>query len=152
MSDVARLRLKQLILWSITVAGLACGGDGGTDVQLPPLRITTVTSGVEIDPDGFSISIDGQAAQTIGVNTSLTIDQIADGPHTVELSDIAGNCTVGGQNPQPVSVTPGVTASIDFEVTCSAGTGSIQVATTTSITGGGAIDPDGYSIFIDGQP
>ncbi len=152
MSDVARPRFRQLILWSIPLAGLACGGDGGTDVQLPPLRITTVTSGVEVDPDGYSISIDGQAAQTIGVNTSLTINQIADGPHTVELSDIAGNCAVGGQNPQSVNVASGLTANSEFEVTCTAGTGSIQVATTTSTVGGGEIDPDGYSIAIDGQP
>ena len=152
MSVVARLHLKQLIRWGIPLAVLACGGDGGTDVQLPPLRITTVTSGVEIDPDGYNVSIDGQPAQALGVNTSLTVDQIADGTHTVALSDIAGNCAVGGQNPQSVTVTSGVTASIDFEVTCTAGTGSIQVATTTNATGGGEIDPDGYTISVDGQP
>lgn len=152
MPAVARLQLRRLILWGMPLAGLACGGDGGTDVQLPPLTITTVTIGGEIDPDGYSISIDGQAAQAIGVNTSLTVNQIGDGPHTVELSDIAGNCGVGGQNPQSVNVTAGVTASIRFEVSCTAGTGSIQVATTTSSAGGGEIDPDGYSISVDGQP
>lgn len=151
MSVVAR-QLKQMILWGVPLAGLACGGDGGTDVQPPPLRITTVTSGVEVDQDGYGVSIDGQAAQAIGVNTSLTVNQIADGAHTVGLSDVAGNCAVGGQNPQSVNVTSGVTASIDFEVTCTAGTGSIQVATTTSATGGGEVDPDGYSISVDGQP
>ncbi|MGZ8391973.1 MAG: hypothetical protein ACXWWK_03940 [Gemmatimonadales bacterium] len=145
-----RLRLRRLILWAVPLAGLACAGDGGTDVVLPPLRITTATSGAEVDPDGYSVSIDGQAAQPIGLNATLTVDQIADGQHTVELSGIAGNCAVGGQNPQTVSVASGATATIAFEISCSSATGAIQIVTTT-IAAGGDIDPDGYSLSIDGQ-
>ena len=150
MYSAAPLQLRMLLLWAAPLAGLACGG--GTDVVLPPLRIATITTGVEIDPDGYSISIDGQAAQLVGPNATLVVDGIADGQHTVELTGIAGNCAVGGQNPQSVSVTAGATASLAFEITCSSAAGSIQVTTTTSATGGGEIDPDGYSISIDGQP
>ncbi|HEY5940205.1 MAG TPA: hypothetical protein VIT87_05250 [Gemmatimonadales bacterium] len=131
------------------LVGLACGGDGSTDVVLPPLTITTTTNGTEIDSDGYGVSIDGQAVQAIGSNTSLTINQIAVGEHMVELSGIAGNCAVGGPNPQTVSVVPGATATSAFEITCSSA-GVIQIVTTTSAAGGD-IDPDGYSISIDGQ-
>ncbi|MDQ3224715.1 MAG: hypothetical protein M3Q75_14775, partial [Gemmatimonadota bacterium] len=117
MYPAAPLQLRKLLLWAAPLAGLACGG--GTDVVLPPLRIATITTGVEIDPDGYSISIDGQAAQPVGPNATLVVDGIADGQHTVELTGIAGNCAVGGQNPQSVSVTAGATASLAFEITCS---------------------------------
>ncbi|MEO8090317.1 MAG: hypothetical protein ABI703_08480, partial [Gemmatimonadales bacterium] len=151
MFDGARLHLKHLILWAVPLAGLACGGDGGTDVVLPPLTISTVTEGVETDPDGYSVSIDGQPGQAIGLNTTLTVDQIAAGEHTVELSGIAGNCAVAGPNPQTVSVTPGATATSAFMITCASAAGSIQIVTTTSAAGGGQLDPDGYGISIDGQ-
>lgn len=143
----ARLHLKHLILWAVPLAGLACGGDGGTDVVLPPLTISTVTDGVETDPDGYSVSIDGQPGQAIGLNITLTIDQIAAGQHTVELSGVAGNCAVVGPNPQTVSVTPGATATSAFAITCSAGTGSIQVVTATT---GAGTDPDGFALLLDG--
>ncbi len=149
MFHAARLHLKHLMFWALPIVGLACG-DGGTDVVLPPLRITTVTTGVEIDPDGYSVSIDGQPAQAIGLNTSLTIDELASGPHTVELAGVAGNCAVGGPNPQTVSVVQGSTATSAFQITCSPAAGAIQIVTTTSAAGG-AIDPDGYSVSVDGQ-
>lgn len=147
MSPEVRLRLKKFILWAAPLAGLACGGDGGTDVVLPSLRITTATSGVELDTDGYGVSVDGQAAQPIGPNATLTVDRLTEGQHAVELSGIAGNCAVGGDNPQTVSVAPGATASAAFVITCSAGTGSVQVVTATS---GPGTDPDGFFLLFDG--
>ncbi|MGZ5384770.1 MAG: hypothetical protein ACXWH0_12380 [Acidimicrobiia bacterium] len=149
MFPVARLHFQHLVLWAVPLVGLACAGDGSTDVVLPPLRITTATSGLEIDSDGYTVSIDGQAARAIGLNTTLTINLIATGQHTVELSGVAGNCLVGGPNPQTVSVVEGTTTTSAFEITCSSA-GAIQIVTTTSAAGGD-IDPDGYSLSIDGQ-
>ncbi|MBA3445640.1 MAG: hypothetical protein H0T58_12420, partial [Gemmatimonadales bacterium] len=147
MTPALCLHLKKLILWAAPLAGLACGGEGGTDVVLPSLRITTTTSGVEIDPDGYSVSIDGQAAQPIGVDATVTVDRLAEGQHTVELSGIAANCAVGGDNPQSADVAPGATASVGFVVTCSPQTGSVEVSTATN---GPGTDPDGYSLLLDG--
>ncbi|MEA2724481.1 MAG: hypothetical protein QOH59_2252 [Gemmatimonadales bacterium] len=147
MFPVARLHPKHVVLWAVPLAGLACGGDGSTDVVLPPLTIITATNGAEIDPDGYSISVDGQAVQAIGSNTSLTINLVPVGEHTVELSGIAGNCVVSGPNPQTVSVVSGATATSAFEITCSAGIGSIQVATATT---GAGTDPDGFALLLDG--
>lgn len=149
MFPVARLRLKHLVLWAVPLVSLACGEDGSTDVVLPLLTITTVTNGTEIDSDGYSVSIDGQAVQAIGSNTALTINQIAAGQHTVELSGIAANCAVGGPNPQTVSVVQGTTATSAFEITCSS-EGALQIVITTSAAGGD-IDSDGYGLSIDGQ-
>ncbi|HJR15718.1 MAG TPA: hypothetical protein VJ808_02610, partial [Gemmatimonadales bacterium] len=147
MSPAGRLHLGQLILWAAPLLVLACGGEGGTDVILPTLRITTATSGVELDPDGYTVSIDGQTARSTGTNSTLTAEELAEGQHTVELLGIAGNCTVAGENPRAVSVTAGETATLAFVITCSPSMGSVMVATTTS---GVAIDADGYALSLDG--
>jgi hypothetical protein len=150
MSPVVRLHLKKLILWAAPLAGLACGGDGGTDVVLPSLRVTTATTGVELDPDGYAVSVDGHVPQPIGSNATSTVDRLAEGQHTVELSGISGNCAVGGENPRSVGVTPGATTTVAFTITCSpvgGSVGSIQVVTTTI---GSGTDPDGFALLLDG--
>ncbi len=146
MFPAARLHLKKLILWAAPLAGLACGGDGGTNIVLPALSITTATSGVEIDPDGYSVSIDGQAGQPMASNATLTVERLAEGQHTVELADLAPNCSAL-DNPRTVTVSTGVTATAAFAVTCGASSGTIAVTTTTSGTGS---DPDGFSLTLDG--
>ena len=148
MSPEDRRRVNRLILWAAPLLALACGGEGGTDVVLPSLRVTTATSGVEIDADGYGVSIDGRAAQPIGVNSTLTADALTDGQHSVELSGLATNCSVQGDNPQPVSVVAGATATAAFVIICGAGTGSLQVAIATTGTG---TDPDGFALVLDGS-
>ena len=148
MSPEDRRRFRRLILWAAPLLTLACGGDGGTDVVLPSLRVTTATSGVEIDADGYGVSIDGGAAQSIGVNSTLTAEALTDGQHSVELSGLATNCSVQGDNPQPVSVVAGATATAAFVIICGAGTGSLQVTTATTGTG---TDPDGFALVLDGS-
>ena len=147
MSPAVRLRLAKLILWTtILAAPLACG-EGGTDVVLPSLRITAATSGLELDPDGYTVSIDGQAPLAIGVSGTLVAEGLVDGPHTLELSGVAANCALAGDNPRSVTTTAGSTATAAFVVTCSASAGSIEIVTTTTGTG---TDPDGFGLQLDG--
>ncbi|HEX5964137.1 MAG TPA: hypothetical protein VFY42_10450, partial [Gemmatimonadales bacterium] len=146
MSPEVRPLLKRLIHWAAPLVALACGGDGGTDVVLPALRITTATSGVEVDADGYNFSIDGQAAQPISSNATFTLERLAEGQHSVELSGVAPNCAVDGENPRLVNTAAGSTATLAFVITCSPATGSVQVVTTT---GGTGTDPDGFSLLID---
>jgi Tol biopolymer transport system component len=125
-----------------------CGGDGGT---VPPgsgaLEITTSTSGVEQDGDGYSLLFDGGPGQSIGSTETVVIADIASGSHSIQLSGVAPNCTVSSDNPQPVTVAGGDTTTISFAVTCSATTGSLTI---TSATSGPATDPDGYTVAVDG--
>jgi hypothetical protein len=147
MSPAVRLRLAKLILsTTILAAPLACG-EGGTDVVLPSLRITAATSGLELDPDGYTVSIDGQAPLAIGVSGTLVAEGLADGPHTLELSGVAANCALAGDNPRSVTTTAGSTATAAFVVTCSASAGSIEIVTTTTGTG---TDSDGFGLQLDG--
>ncbi|MFL5401298.1 MAG: hypothetical protein ACJ8BF_00585 [Gemmatimonadales bacterium] len=138
--------VKQLLLWSAPLAWLGCGGGGGTDIVLPSLSITTVTTGVELDPDGYNALVDGHQAKAIGPDETVIVDQLTDGQHTVELSGLAANC-VAAENPRSVSVSTGETTTANFAISCGPTSGSIIATTTT--TGDGS-DPDGFGLTLDG--
>ncbi len=82
------------------------------------LSVTTTTTGTNVDPDGYTVTVDGTQSQAIGVNGTLNLTSLAVGDHTVELGDVAQNCTVTGLNPRTVSVPFNGTASTTFEVRC----------------------------------
>ena len=150
MYSAVRPRFKKLFLWAAPLAALACGGEGGTDIVLPSLRVTTVTTGVELDQDGYGVAIDGGSAQSIALDGTLTVDRLTEGTHTIVLSDLAANCAAQGDNPRQVSVSAGVTASAAFAIVCSPSAalpGTLQVATTTT---GPGTDPDGFALLLDG--
>src|SRR4051812_33945973 len=44
-----RFPVKTLLFWATPLLVLACGGNSGTDISLPPLTIATATTGVELD-------------------------------------------------------------------------------------------------------
>jgi hypothetical protein len=134
-----------ILLWAAALAWLGCGGAGGTDIVLPSLNVTTATSGVDLDADGYSVSVDG-TAQPIGVNATITVDRLPDGQHTVELSGMAANCSAPS-NPRTVTVSAGGTTTAAFSIACGPNGGSIAVTTATS---GAGSDPDGFALTVDG--
>src|SRR5436189_5382617 len=68
----------------------------------PPgdLTVTTSTGGSSLDPDAYTVTVDGGAGQAIGINSSVTFSGIAAGSHTVALSGVASNCSVSGGDPR----------------------------------------------------
>src|SRR5207247_5010448 len=66
----------------------------------PPgdLTVTTSTAGSSLDPDGYTVTVDGSQSQPITINTStgVTFTGLTAGSHDVVLSGVAGNCTVSG--------------------------------------------------------
>ena len=111
------------------------------------LTVTTSTSGSSLDPDGYTVTVDGGSAQAIGINASVSYSNLTAGNHTVAISGVAANCTVGGGTSRTVSVPSGATATTTFNVTCTTPTGSLTVNTSTS---GSSLDPNGYSVTVDG--
>jgi hypothetical protein len=136
---------------AVTVSAAAVGCGGGEGLTVPPtpgtLEITTSTSGAEQDADGYSVQIDGGPARTIGAAATLTVTEVTPGTHTVQLGEVAANCTISGDNPRTVSVTAGETTTVSFAVTCNPTTGSLTI---TAATTGPSPDSDGYIISIDG--
>jgi hypothetical protein len=111
------------------------------------IRITTSTSGADLDADGYAFAVNGGTTQPIGISTTASLASVAAGAHIVRLSGLAGNCSVQGTNPRSVTVAAGATAEVSFSVTCTATTGSLTITTTTT---GTSPDPDGYTVSVDG--
>jgi hypothetical protein len=114
------------------------------------LRVTTATAGSDLDPNGYSFQVDGGAGQPIGVNAAATLPNVAAGAHTVQLSGLAQNCAVQGDNPRTVTVVSGAGGDLQFAITCNStgpASGSIKITTVTS---GANPDVDGYTLSLDG--
>src|SRR5204863_5929672 len=129
--------------WLATVLAL----NPGSAPQPGNLTVNTSTTGSNLDPDGYGVSVDGGAPQAIGINGSLTFTGLTTGSHTAVLSGVAANCTVSGGTSQTVSVPSGGTATAAFTVTCSATTGNLTVSASTT---GSNLEQDGYTVTVDG--
>jgi hypothetical protein len=145
-----RQEALNLLVAAAVLAALSCGGG---DVTPPPstgtLEVTTSTSGAEQDPDGYSLRMDAGAVQAIGAAATLTTSDVTPGNHTVQLGEVAANCSVAGDNPRTVNVTAGQKTTVAFAVTCRATsptTGGIRV---TTVTTGASVDADGYTVSLD---
>jgi hypothetical protein len=130
------------------IAATACGGSdaGPTSPTTGSLEINTQTSG-ELPSGSYRYRVDGEPAQDIGTNATVSRPDLEPGSHVVQLTALPDGCTAGGDNPQAVSVEAGATTSVDFAVTCVPPVGTIQVETATS---GPA--PAGYDLVIDADP
>jgi hypothetical protein len=89
-------------------------------------RITTATTGLDIDPDGFRIAVDGSDRGTVGSNDAV-LTRMDPGNRTISLTAVASNCTLEGPSSRSVAVLDRQVASIAFEVVCTAATGVIKV-------------------------
>src|SRR5436190_16289893 len=110
------------------------------------LKVTTNTTGSDLDPDGYTVVVDGSQSKAIGINSNVTFSGLSPGDHSVQLNGIAQNCTVGS-NPRTVSITVGNTTATTFSVICAATTGTLTVSNSTT---GSNLDPDGYTVTVSG--
>src|SRR6476620_9093818 len=115
-------------------AMMTLGCDASTAPKTGAIKITISTAGasIDVDPDGYSLSIDGRLSTVIGPNDVITIGDLAPGNYLVRLEGLATNCSVTGNNPVSVDVVDGDKSAspvgVAFSVSC-IGTGSIQVTT-----------------------
>src|SRR5205085_12128033 len=98
-------------------------------------------------------AVEGAGSQPIPTNSGgsgVTFSGLAAGSHSVALSGVAPNCSVNGGTSRTVAVSAGGNASTAFSVTCTPippTTGSLTVTTSTS---GSDLDPDGYTVTVEG--
>jgi hypothetical protein len=140
-----RQRLSALLL---PLALLACDGD---DVSEPTgsLEVTSLTSGIDPDPDGYTVLLDGRGVGSIGVSGSALIADVAPGEHQVDLSGVAEHCQVEGERPRTVLITESEAVTAAFSIACGdaepPANGELEV---TVRTGGSSVDRDGYRIAL----
>lgn len=98
-----------VIGFEITCTTIAGTGD---------LEITTQTTGIDIDADGYTVVVDGTFSLTIGVNDVVTFTDLVTGSHIAELTEVASNCEVSDPNPITTNIRGARTTRVTFEVTC----------------------------------
>jgi hypothetical protein len=112
---------KGLALAGSLAASLVAGGCGDTLISISSdgrLEVAVSTTGGGLDGDGFIVSVDGGADQSVPSGGVVTLIDLREGTHSVRLSGLADNCGVVGSNPRPVAVGADGTALVTFEVRC----------------------------------
>ncbi len=109
----------------LALAGIFTVGCIGVIDPLPSttgaIMITVSTAGAGIDPDGYTLTIDSQPAQRVGINAVVSFGSLVRGEHVVRLDGLSPNCSVTGGNVRSVDVvnsTPGSPLSVSFSVSC----------------------------------
>jgi Tol biopolymer transport system component len=87
-------------------------------VAVGVLRLTAVTTGVDLDVDGYTIFVNGTQGGLVASNGATTVSPLASGTRSVLLSDISSNCAVTGSNPQSVVIPVHDTARMTFQLAC----------------------------------
>lgn len=118
--------LSRNILRSPTALSLAallvigCGDDDGAITPPPPtgtLSVSTTSIGSVLDPDGYTLVVDGSDSVAVGVNDSATAD-IPVGQYSAEITGLANNCGVIGDNPVSTTLLEDEVATVEFSVAC----------------------------------
>ena len=80
--------------------------------------VTTATSGIDQDPDGYLVMVNGGVPQEIGSDGVLRIEAVRAGNAVIELRGVAGNCTVEGARSRTVTVTEVGTTEALIDISC----------------------------------
>lgn len=139
---------QQIARWSVGLSTSFAIGD-----PLPPcegIRVTTSTTGEDLDPDGYSVLLDGVFASEIGVNSTVDLADAGTGEHSVTLQGLAANCGItNGTATRTVTVVEGEAVSVDYQVECTGSDdGVLEVRNTTD--GGGSPPGGSYAVSLDG--
>lgn len=84
------------------------------------LQVWSLTGGLELDGDGYSVTLDGAWSQSVASNGVVIFSFLAPGEHSVELGRLAENCTVLDPNPRTVNVIADTSIEMSFTVACAA--------------------------------
>lgn len=123
-----------------------CGSETPGEPSTGGLQLIVSTTGADVDSDGYLVSVDGGVAVRVGEGTT-TLPDLEPGAHQLAVSDVAGNCVLGGGNPRPITITPDQMTQATLEVACTAYRGSLRVEVEST---GWDVDGDGYTLLVDG--
>lgn len=108
-----------IALGILTAILSACGGDSGSIAPPPPttgtLEFNVVTTGTDIDADGFVVDVDGDP-RFIPANGTLSISALP-GTHQLTTSGFAFNCDLIAA-PTSANVVLATTTRVDVQATC----------------------------------
>jgi WD40-like Beta Propeller Repeat len=87
------------------------------------VHLTIATTGTDIDQTGYVVCVSSPVSSCLWsafvlANDVITISSVTAGPHTVSLTNVAGNCTVSGGAARAATVPAHGTVSVAFDVAC----------------------------------
>ncbi len=100
------------------------------------ISLQIVTSGVDLDTDGYTVVVDGGNQDTLPVNGFVHVIR-GEGMHSLEVSGLAFNCDLASAPTSP-TVTLGDTARVTIRVNCSPYLRDAIVYTSSEFTIGGS--------------
>lgn len=134
----------RLITLAAVVALAGCTESTGPAAGTGTVKVAVVTTGGDIDLDGYWLTVDGGVSVPVSAGGSQEFT-LGTGSHFVELSGVAANCTVQGDASREVTLVPDEQVFVQFAVACSLTGVTIQTTTT-----GLDLDPNGYRLMLDG--
>lgn len=140
VAGLALLALASCSFWD--TAGPSIDTPGPDDRPSGSLRVTAVTTGADVDPDGYDVIVSGAKRAVVPANGSVTIRGLFPGGHHVRLEEIAPNCA-SGTGEQTAHVVRDDTVDVTIPVACSA---LGQVHVTVQATGS-HFDANGFRIW-----
>src|SRR5262245_28823488 len=112
-----RRRLPRALVALAATALLSC-----SENQLAPVNrdvtVSVLTSGDDIDLDGYVVVLDNRPFKPVGANEQITIPKLAPGRHTVSLDSVASNCVVVGSQTQFVNTESSDEPVVHFALYC----------------------------------
>jgi hypothetical protein len=105
----------------------AFGCIGPTEQTLPEegetllgaVQISVSTTGDNVDPNGYLVTIDESMSEPVGVNGSVGFGSLAPGSYQVTLSEVDSNCAVEAPGSmRSFTVLSGATTAVAYGVVC----------------------------------
>jgi len=114
--------------------GITCGASTGV------LRVTTVSTGDDLDPDGYQLHVTGYKADgkryandwQTGPNETQILSRISIGENDVTLTGVSVNCDPVNEPRRSVSIAPPDTVAVTFTLRCTAATGELAYVVGTA--------------------
>jgi hypothetical protein len=108
----------------------ACASDGtaGPGFEPPANEPGTIAlemraSGTMLDPDGYTVLVDGIDRGTVAVKGTTWLRAVPAGVAEVRLDDVEADCSVTGGNPRTVAVPAGAIVRVPVDVVCTGAPG-----------------------------
>jgi hypothetical protein len=93
------------------------------------VRITTTTTGLDLDTDGYRVEVDGIELRTLPSNGTV-LTRLDPGSRTIGLTGLMPNCAVDGPGSHTVTIGQAEVVPIEFAMVCTATSGVIKVVVT----------------------
>jgi hypothetical protein len=91
---------------------------------LERVEVTTITTGIRLDPDGYGVLNDewdydfGDGVTVAAPTNGTVILQLRSGDHILSLVGVAPNCSGEDLDDHPIHVPSGAVTRVEFHVVC----------------------------------